>query len=61
MNSLIRAGRRASKVMSDRRAVEPGKLSAVCKRPHHYAADCKVASCDCKCHKEKEHALVSQR
>ncbi len=56
MTDLIRAARRASKVMSDRRAVEPGKLSAVCKRPHHYAADCKVASCDCKCHKEKERA-----
>ncbi len=58
MTDLRRAGYRASKLMSDRRAVEPGKLSTVCKRPHHHAADCRMASCDCKCHKEKKNELV---
>ena len=49
MTDLSRAAWRAKR-MTDPRAVQPGKLSAVCRRKECGNA-CTVISCACECHR----------
>ena len=49
MTAIIRALR---KPKTDHRAVQPGKISAHCKKGGRNCHWCAVASCDCACHKE---------